>query len=354
MRIRSTQRLTAGAEFRATPVLSRDGKRLAYTMAKGTVRLWTFPFDSANGRVAGDGQPVTEGGLNVRTWSLSYDGTRLAYVADRAGTTKMELWMTDLTRGKHGQLTDDDQARVTPQWSRDGAMLAYGWFERAADEKSRQALAIRRIESQEEQLISTPLVVAGWAVAPFDWSLDGRWILASSVLPHPPVHSLTLWPLAGASRAETAIRTLAYDPNYDLWQARYSPDGKWICFVAGEREASGGNTIFVMPSAGADRSQWTPLTDSREWADKPRWSPDGKLVYFIRYRSSFFNLWAVQFDGTAGKPVGEPFQITWFQTPTRQISTDLANAEIGVSPNRLILTILEQVGNIWVLDNVDQ
>jgi Tol biopolymer transport system component len=198
-------------------------------------------------------------------------------------------WITDLTRGKHRQLTDDDQARVTPQWSRDGAMFAYGWFERAADQKFRQALTIRRMDSEEEQLISTPQVVAGWAVAPFDWSADDCWILASSLLPHSPVHSPTLWPLAAAPRAEMAIRTLAYDPNYDLWP-RYSPDGKWICFVASQREVTGGNTIFVMPNSGAERSGWTALTGSREWADKPRWSPDGKLVYFVRYRNSFFNL----------------------------------------------------------------
>jgi Tol biopolymer transport system component len=272
MTIRSTQRVTAGAELVATPVLSRDGTRLAYTMARGTVRLWTFPFDSANGRVAGDGQAITEGGLYVRTSSLSYDGSRLAYVADRAGTAKMEFWMTDLTGGNHRQLTDDDHARFTPQWSRDGRTLAYGWSERPGTGKSRQALAIRSMDSQEEQLISTPQLVAGWAAAPYDWSLDGRSILASSVVPHPPVHSLTLWPLAAAPRAETALTTLAYDPHYDLWQARYSPDGKWICFVASEREITGGNTIFVMPSSGGERSQWTSLTDSREWADKPRWS----------------------------------------------------------------------------------
>jgi Tol biopolymer transport system component len=93
MTVRSTQRMTAGAEFQATPVLSRDGKRLAYTMTRASVRLWTFPFDSANGRVTGNGQAITEGDLYVRTWSLSRDGTRLSYVAVRAGTPKAELWI---------------------------------------------------------------------------------------------------------------------------------------------------------------------------------------------------------------------------------------------------------------------
>lgn len=354
MTIRSTQRLTAGAGFLATPAVSSDGKRLAYTMTRGTVRLWSFPFDSGTRRVAGEGEAVTEADLYVRTWSLSYDGTRVAYAADRAGMAKTQLWTTDLIAGKHRQLTDDDQARVTPQWSRDGSMLVYDWYERAADQNSAQALAILRMSGGEEQVISTPQVAPGWPAAPSDWSPDGRWILASSLLPRTSVHSLSVWPLAAAPRAETGVRTLAYDPDYDLWQAKYSPDGKWICFIANEREVTTGNTIFVMPSRGAKRVQWTPLTDSREWVDKPRWSSDGTLVYFVRYRNSFFNLWAVRFDSAVGTPVGEPFQITRFESPTRQISTDLPNAEVGVSRNRLILSIMEQAGNIWVMDNIDQ
>ena len=43
----------------------------------------------------------------------------------------------------------------------------------------------------------------------------------------------------------------------------------------------GTSTIFVMPSAGGDRSHWTQLTAPPKWADKPRWSPDGKMVYFL-------------------------------------------------------------------------
>ena len=85
-------------------------------------------------------------------------------------------------------------------------------------------------------------------------------------------------------------------------------------------------------------------------ADKPRWSPDGKLVYYILRHGSFFNLWAVRFDGVQGKTIGVPFQITRFDSPRRQ----MAGLEIGVSPKRLILTMMEQTGNIWMLDNVDR
>ena len=166
-------------------------------------------------------------------------------------------------------------------------------------------------------------------VAPFDWSPDGRSILATSSLSGPPHYSLTLWPLAAAPHAETAVKVLATDADYDLWQGKFSPDGRWICFEAVKTDEPGTTTIFVMPSGGADRSHWTALTAGHEWADKPRWSPDGKLVYFLLQRGSFFNLWAVHFDGGQGKAIGAPFQITRFDSLRRQIGPQLHRRKSG-------------------------
>jgi hypothetical protein len=107
-----------------------------------------------------------------------------------------------------------------------------------------------------------------------------------------------------------------------------------------------------MPAAGAERSRWTALTGADDWADKLRWSPDGKLIYFVLRQNSFINLWAVRFDGSQGKAIGAPFQVTRFDSSRLQISPVYGPAEIGVSANRLILTIMEQAGSIWMLDNV--
>ena len=63
------------------------------------------------------------------------------------------------------------------------------------------------------------------------------------------------------------------------------------------------------------------VTDAHEWADKPRWSPDGNLLYFIRRQASFFNVWAVRFDAKTGKAIGAPFQVTHFDSPGFQFST---------------------------------
>ena len=157
----------------------------------------------------------------------------------------------------------------------------------------------------------------------------------------------------GSPARRDGREVLAADSNYAIWQAKFSPDGRWICFAAIDVREPGADIVFVIPSGGADRSRWTPLSSDHRWADKPRWSADGKLVYFVQ-ADSFVNVWAVRFDPVAGTPVGAPFQVTRYDSPRHQLSPRFGAAEIGVSPGRLILTIMEQTGNIWMLDNVDK
>ncbi len=166
--------------------------------------------------------------------------------------------------------------------------------------------------------------------------------------------SLGLFPLAGAPHAEKVVTVLASDPRYNLWQGNYSPDGKWIAFVVQHREQPGRAEIAVMPSSGADPSAWAIVTDSEVWADKPRWSPDGRTLYFFRSPSGggvmLFNVWAVPFDPVRGQVRGPAFQVTHFDSPSRQISPNVGNGELSVSATRLVLPMLERTGSIWMLD----
>lgn len=190
-------------------------------------------------------------------------------------------------------------------------------------------------------------------VMPYDWSPDGQAVLAS--FDHPNQHfSLGLFPLAAAPHAEKAVKIVASDVRYNFWQGNYSPDGRWIAFVVERRSEPGLQEVAVMPSSGADASAWFTVTDYGRLADKPRWSPDGRLLYFFLADGAFYDVWAVRFDPIYGKTNGRPFQVTQFHSPARQIVPDLGINEPSVSATRLILPMLEKSGSIWMLDNVDK
>ena len=351
MTVLSTDRVTMGDNWETRFALSADGRRLAFTMTKMSQRLWIVPLDPATGRTRGDGQPVTDSMGLATTSDLARDGSKLVYTLTYPGAERTEFWTTDLAAGESRALTSDDQQREFPQWSQDGTRLAYRWVRRTHDGPTEMGLAVRRMDTNEEELIATPRTDT--FVTTWDWSPDGQSVLVSSgALPFVGTASLGLWPVAAAPHAETAVRVLAADDHYAVWQARFSPDGRWICFMAIDAREPGTSAIFVIPSAGAERSRWMPLTSFKGWVDKPRWSRDGKLIYFIR-ADSFSNVWAVRFDGAAGTPVGAPFQVTRYDSPRHQLSPRFGAAEIGVSAHRLMLTIMEQTGNIWTLDHVN-
>jgi hypothetical protein len=56
-----------------------------------------------------------------------------------------------------------------------------------------------------------------------------------------------------------------------------------------------------------------------------------------------------------GQPIGEPFAAADFQQPSHLLYSNMPDMEISLSQNRLVIPILELIGeNIWVLENVDQ
>ncbi len=165
---------------------------------------------------------------------------------------------------------------------------------------------------------------------------------------------LSLWPLGAAPHADTQAMLVAGGPKYHLWQGRFSPDGRWISFLA-----TTGKTAVVCVVPGSARmsnpSDWRCLTDPRIWTDKPRWSFDGKLLYVWRRHGSLFNVWALPFDQARGTVVGAPLQVTRFASPAHRIWADTVEfAEPSASGTRMMLPIAQATGSIWTLDHVDK
>ena len=71
-------------------------------------------------------------------------------------------------------------------------------------------------------------------------------------------------------------------------------------------------------------------------------------------RGGFFNVWGVRFDPAKGKTQGPAFAVTDFDRPSLMVPRDIRSVELSLSQDRLVLTVAQVSGSIWVLDNVDQ
>jgi tricorn protease-like protein len=139
------------------------------------------------------------------------------------------------------------------------------------------------------------------------------------------------------------------NPEYFLFQGQQSPDGRWVAFEAIRDVPKGReSTIYAVPAIGG---AWSRVTDSRQWDDKPRWSPDGKTIYFVSSRGGFYNVWGKRFDLKTGK-VGNPFRVTDFNNPGFMVPNFIPDVGLSIATTRLAITISQASGGIWILDNV--
>jgi Tol biopolymer transport system component len=345
------ERLTTGPGQDTTLAVSMDGKKLAFVTRTESLRLWSIPIDAAKGRTTGEGQPVTAAGMMTFAPDLTRDGGKLVFAGIRAG--KVSLWEKSLTDGRETLLFADGFERDFPCWSRDGTRLAYRRI--PATKPTESSVVLLPTGGGEEQPLTSLAPIGGpnsFSENPTDWSRDGQWVLGGSRRPNPGRGALIwLLPLSAAPHAETQARIVTSNPDYNLWEGRFSPDDRWICFNAIKAMGIAGSAINVVPAAGGD---WIPITDGKYHDDKPRWSPDSKIIYFVSSRGGFMNVWGRRFDPTLGKPVGEPFQVTRFESPGRMPSEDMGSAELGIAANRIVMGIMEATGNIWMLENVER
>jgi Tol biopolymer transport system component/DNA-binding winged helix-turn-helix (wHTH) protein len=333
-------RLTIGSGSDTTIVPSPDGKKLAFTAQNERTGLWSIPFDSANRKLLGEGKPLNALSADALYPDVSRDGTQVVYRISRRG--EYELWRQSLVNGATHHFATAHEL-LTPRLSADGSMVAY---RRLIDDGRENLIALRSADNAIERPLTSPISAF---MTPSDWSSDGAWILGTCELGSSGLRGLCLLPVAGAPKAETQMRIIATYPDHDLYQGRFSPDQRWIAFMAGSRSTS--QTIYVMDP---NRSQWIPFTEGSFRDDKPRWSPDGGTLYFVSNRSGFAEVWGRGFDPERGEPVGLPFRVTSFESPRKHISWPMITMELAVAPSQMILPIVESSGSVWILEDINR
>ncbi|MGH9656972.1 MAG: TolB family protein, partial [Bryobacteraceae bacterium] len=71
---------------------------------------------------------------------------------------------------------------------------------------------------------------------------------------------------------------------------------RWFLFIAKPDDSR--TTLYVAPFRGGEtipEREWIVIEDERT-LDKPRWSPDGRLIYFSSERDGFRCIWARRID----------------------------------------------------------
>ena len=336
-------RLTTGTGQETNVAVSPDGKKILFTSSTSRARVWAFPLDGSTGRIAGEPHPITQGSTGEVDFDAHSDGSKVTYRAVRAG--RNELWERSLGEGSERLiLSSPDRKLVKPRWSPDGARLA---FLHSGTRGGAPVLALLNADGSGERALTEPGELEMLAS---DWAHNGESILGSCRFSTSDRYSTCILPVSD-NPSSSRVRVIASDPKRNLFNQRFSPDQRWIAFLAHDLLYSATSTVYVIPAAGG---AWRALTDGAAFDDKPRWGPDGRVLYYVSDRDGVKNVWGRQFDNASGTPVGEAFPVTSFRSPQFLISPHAVQMDIAITATHLLLPMSESRGDIWMLDQVDR
>ncbi|HWS73165.1 MAG TPA: protein kinase, partial [Thermoanaerobaculia bacterium] len=219
-----------------------------------------------------------------RPWTprFSPDGQRVAYGAFGNGRNTSDLWVTDLDAGTTRRLTDDGNDSNDPQWSTDGATVAYSVS--APDGKD---LEMRPVGAGHPSILVTR---AGTQFAS-DWLRDGSALLVTEETSSNR-HDILVQPADGSAPRPYAATSA------DETAARVSPDGRWVAYTSDE---SGRLEVYLDSYPQPGRR----VSVTSDGGAHPVWRGDGRELYYWNDG----RLLAVRVDavqGEAAPAVGAP------------------------------------------------
>jgi Tol biopolymer transport system component/DNA-binding winged helix-turn-helix (wHTH) protein len=340
------ERLTTGAGRATDVVVSPKDDALAFSLLTARTRLWSLPL-KADGSLAGEGRAVTDDGEYEHGFDVAPDGSKLVYRGgseDRAQFRELSLLdgRERIVASTHGA------ASGQVRWSPDGSAVAYDLNFSAVDSSRRPSIAFVSSSWREAPpLLVSPSPVS-WTMTS-GWSTDGRSVVGTCRVRGIETVALCQLPVSNMPQAP---HVLAQSPTMDLYQGQYSPDGRFLSFMAVSTAHRSVATIYVVPSGGGS---WVPITDGASFDDKPRWSPDGTALYFVSNRGGMLNVWRQPFDAAAGRPSRAAVQVTSFNSASRVLEPEnVSRVELSVTRHGLILPVTEVSGQIWKMAGTDR
>jgi len=324
------KRITLGSGNEVLPSVSGNGK-LVFANHNHSSNIWEVTIDK-NGAAGGLRRQTQDRALNIRP-SVSSDGSILAFISDRTGTS--DLWIKDLVSGKEMALTRAVKEKLFAAISRDGNQVAY-WVG--------NGVYLASVSDGASRLLCEK------CGRPDDWTADGKLILSPGL---DGAGIRICDPVTGQ------ITNIASHQFLHTTAPNLSPDGKWITFHTAEKVATGQarvdskRQVFVARYTGQwiPQESWIAVTDGSGLDREPRWSADGNQIYFLSDRDGFRCIWARKLDPRTKQPVGSIYPVMHSHNPGQSLLLVPNTGNVGITPvgaNKLIFAMGELTGNLWL------
>jgi len=186
---------------------------------------------------------------------FSPEGKRLSAVRHQSHIEPGEIWLLDLMKGNMSRFTFKTLIYSPAVWTPDGKKIQYAT--RDLFEKPVSGTTAEK-----------PLFESRLGKTTLDVSSDGKYQLFS-LDNRQTLLDLWVLPLFGEGKPFPFVAT-----PYNEYDARFSPDGKWVAYDSTE---SGKDEVYVRPFPDSDAGKWQI---SSTGGVCPVWRGDGKEIFY--------------------------------------------------------------------------
>jgi len=295
--------MTVENETSTHPRWSPDGKYLAFLSGRNEGKTQVYLLN----RQGGEAQKITDTAQDVEDFAWAPDSQRMVLVLRDPKPEEMEEARErtkDVAGGEAGEKSAGSKKNKTPP------PMVVDRYQFKADEvgyldRRRTHLYVFDIATKKVTQVTS---------GDFDdeepaWSPDGKWLVFSSkrTLPDPDRnYDRNIFVVASDNTDKGEHPTqVTTNPGPDA-QPAWSPDGKWITYVTQlDPNLFDYSTkhVAVSPATGGEAKVLTKSFD--RMASDPRFSADGKFVYFIADDDGTQNLCQVPVSGgEVTRPMG--------------------------------------------------
>jgi dipeptidyl aminopeptidase/acylaminoacyl peptidase len=259
------------------PQISPDGQFVAYTLSstslkkdKSQTRIFMLPM------AGGDPVPMTVDGVSSDHPRWSPDGKFLAFLSERKDSEgnelKSQVHLLNRLGGEAQRLTETVQEVEAFEWAPDSKRLVL-----ILRDPSREELEASATKAQEEAEAKS---ISKKSKAQPPWVID-RLQFKEDTIGYLDRRRTHLYVFDIPSKTLTQVTSGDYDDEDPAW----SPDGKFLAFASNRSKPDPDATynwdIWVVAANNTDKgAQLTQVTTAPGEDRSPSWSPDGKSIAY--------------------------------------------------------------------------
>lgn len=295
---------------------SPDSKKIAYTVIEANMKKNEYISQIFVSDISGkNSYSLTNGSFSCTTPRWSPDGKTIAFLSNRTG--KNNIWLIQSDGKKAYQLTSVDENISIFSWSPKGNQIAFvmpdplteqekkaiqgNYYVKVAGKYRKNNIWIVDIDNSEKknnikQLTSGNFSVTNWFYLCMNWSPDGKTIVFCS--------QKSSWEndmfSSGISLVDVATDKVTTIINNGGWNSypQYSPDGKWIAYLASREipfRLYSPYGINIISANGGKPKELAITPDERQIP--LAWSKNSKNIFISEDYKQAFTLYSLPIDG---------------------------------------------------------